>query len=668
MDDDLLKGKMNGTVAAIADLLRFARAESIGCTLLVGAGCSYGAGIPLASQFIKIIEELFPEAYKRAKEMACKRAKDRGEIVDEETFIPTYSSCMAELHPIFRRQLFARYVDKSKINWAHICIASLMKAGYVDRILTTNFDSLIVQACALLGEYPAVYDFASSQILDPHNIPAKAVFHLHGQRTGFVLLNTDEELEKHSSLLGPLMQAARFGRIWIVVGYSGESDPVFEHIANFKPLDNDLFWVGYMSNPPRKHIRERLLNQKSTYYIQGYDADSFFETLTRQLGIFPPDLVARPFSHLEKTLSVLASKEHLIRETRQWIKLAIAQFEKTSSISIITGEATVSLPLNASQQQMDEDLQNLIAQQLQNQTRSRIYADRLAWAYLVLGNLHTARACDERGEAADKLFAEAADRYKIALTHNAQYYESLNNWGVALHLQAKTKTCDTADQLFAQAIEKFQEALALKPDYYEALNNLGASLYEQAKIRSKEGTDGLLTQAIEKFKVVLEIEPNFYQAYNNWGNVLIQQSRDDPNGDTAQLFELAKLKFEKAIYIEPEQIQILNNWGMVLLERRRLSPDETIWEDVDDEVIKISGRSERLRPGGGAYLSACLNALIGDDVGCSFALKKAHKSNMLPSKEYLLKDPNLEGVRDSEWFEVFVADAFEQKEQKEQKE
>lgn len=55
---------------------------------------------------------------------------------------------MNELALSERRDLIARYVDTAKINWAHICIAQLMKYGYVDRVLTTNFDSLIVRACA----------------------------------------------------------------------------------------------------------------------------------------------------------------------------------------------------------------------------------------------------------------------------------------------------------------------------------------------------------------------------------------------------------------------------------------------------------------------------------------------------------------------------------------
>jgi NAD-dependent SIR2 family protein deacetylase len=97
---------------------------------------------------------------------------------------------MAELSDAERRDLISDYVDRATINWAHLAIAQLMKDGFVDRVFTTNFDPLVLRACALLGVFPAVYDFAASQRFKPAYLPEKAVFHLHGQHTGFVLLHT----------------------------------------------------------------------------------------------------------------------------------------------------------------------------------------------------------------------------------------------------------------------------------------------------------------------------------------------------------------------------------------------------------------------------------------------------------------------------------------------
>jgi len=123
-----------------------------------------------------------------------------------------------------------------------------MKVGYVDRVLTTNFDPLIMRACSLVNLYPAIYDLAVSQHFERDKVPDQAIFHLHGQRTGFILLNSENVLSAHAEKLQPVFEDAGVGRVWLIVGYSGENDPVFNHLANVEDFDNRLYWVGYKDN------------------------------------------------------------------------------------------------------------------------------------------------------------------------------------------------------------------------------------------------------------------------------------------------------------------------------------------------------------------------------------------------------------------------------------
>ena len=219
------------------------------------------AGIPTAEGFVGWIKENRPRAYRRAKEK-------------------TYPHCMHELSPSERRVLIANFVDKAKINWAHIGIAQLMLHGYVDRVLTTNFDLLVSKACSLVGLFPAVYDFAASRLYRDVDIPDQAVVHLHGQRTGFVLLNTEKEVSEHSDRMEPVFREAGAGRVWIVVGYSGENDPVFTHLSKMKRFDNNLYWVGYGDQDPTGHVKRGLLTvDKFAFWVRGFDADSFFVKL-----------------------------------------------------------------------------------------------------------------------------------------------------------------------------------------------------------------------------------------------------------------------------------------------------------------------------------------------------------------------------------------------------
>src|SRR5207248_4258643 len=275
---------MQRDIQDVVETLKKAKDRGKACTLLIGAGCSVKAGIPLAAKFVDLISQEYPYKYSQVKEK-------------------TYPHCMAALSMGERRDLISGYIDNAKINWAHIGIAQLMKHDFVDRILTVNFDPLLQRACAMVGVFPAVYDFAASQYFNASFISDQAIFHLHGQRSGLVVLNTDEEVNKLSRHLKPVFDDALRGRVCIVVGYSGENDPVFTNLVGIDRFDNNLYWVGYQDSEPAEHVRTKLLDQgKDAFYVKGFDADDFFVTLAQKLECFPPDFVGKPFSHLQKLM------------------------------------------------------------------------------------------------------------------------------------------------------------------------------------------------------------------------------------------------------------------------------------------------------------------------------------------------------------------------------
>ena len=88
--------------------------------MLIGAGCSKTAGIPLAAEFVAEIKRTHGKDFKRAKQQ-------------------TYAHCMGALCPQDRHDLISKYIDDAKVNQAHIAIAQLMKGGFVDRVLTIIF-------------------------------------------------------------------------------------------------------------------------------------------------------------------------------------------------------------------------------------------------------------------------------------------------------------------------------------------------------------------------------------------------------------------------------------------------------------------------------------------------------------------------------------------------
>ena len=604
------------TIDEIRETLENAKSRGRGCALLIGAGCSVKAGIPVASDFVNKIRETYKLAYARAPEK-------------------TYAKCMSQLLLAERRDLIAKYVDAARVNWAHLCIALLMKEGYVDRVLTTNFDLLVVRACAMLGVFPAVYDFASSQLLQRADIPDEAVFYLHGQRTGFVLMNTEEDMRAHSALLAPVFEDTGSGRVWIVAGYSGESDPVFDHLARVKRFDNGLYWIGYGDSEPAPHVREKLLDpDKGAFFTRGYDADSFFVSLTRSLNIFPPDLVAKPFTYLESALSAVtefvdpgqnAEGDDVLVTPRQWIKDAKKRYETPTWKLIDQGaghgdvdeQATVIVA--AQYLMMQGRYEQILAfRHIYEKAPSDSLRDVLSMAYVMHGNEVLDRAKESVATEATQLFARAREMYMTALAINPRRDEALHNLGNLLLDLAKRTHGDEARQLFAEAECKYQAALQIRPDRRDVLINWGNLLLDQAKMASGAEAEALFTAAESKYQAVLELKadmpdalyqlgnvmldrakmsegldaerlfasavtkyraalrakPDMYQAHNNWGNLLLDQAKRTTGAAAAELFRQAEERYRAALAIKPDMYEALNNWGNLLRDQAKSTSGE----------------------------------------------------------------------------------------------
>jgi tetratricopeptide (TPR) repeat protein len=597
------------SIDEIKETLQNARLRKRGCTLLIGAGCSFMAGIPTAGGFVDIIRDRYKLAYLRSTEK-------------------TYPKCMAELLLSERRDLIGSYVDEAKLNWAHLCIGLLMQEGYVDRVLTTNFDLLVVRACAMLGVFPAIYDFASSQLLKKADIPGQAVFYLHGQRTGFVLMNTVEDMREHSKLLGPVFEDAGSGRVWIVVGYSGENDPVFDHLASVPRFDNGLFWIGHGNREPAAHVRDHLLLQdKDAFFTKGFDADSFFVTLTRLLGIFPPDLVARPFTYLNRALTHIipfvdpgqTSEADVMHNPRSWIQKAIAQFEQPAW-EVIRG---VRVPGSSDQQQsgfLTVAAQYLLMagrydevlgyRQEWDASPSAELANVLSIAYVMSGNQLLDRAKAAAGEDADRLFAAARQQYEEALHVKPDRHEALHNWGNVLLDMAKRTRGPEAERLFVEAEQKYEAALALNRDLFTVLISWGNLLLDRGKAAAGEEAERFFDAAESKYGAALAIKPDAFEAFSNWGNLLLDRGKRQGGEEADRLFTAAERKYQAALTIKPDMPDVLCQWGNVLLDRAKMRGGGAEADQLFAAAVEKYGDALKIKPDMYEALDNWGNALL----------------------------------------------------------
>jgi tetratricopeptide (TPR) repeat protein len=584
-------------VKIIAEQLKNVQQTKV--TLLIGAGVSVTAGIPLANGFVELIEQRYP--------LLCRGCPTR-----------SYPHYMFLLSPGQRRDLIAEYVDKAKINWAHLALGALVKAGHVDRILTTNFDPLVVKTLALFNIHPSVYDFAASQIFVSGAVVDPSVFYLHGQRGGFVLLNTPEEITKHAEKLGDVFIDSGRNRIWIIVGYSGRNDPVFLRLAEIKEYRYKLFWVGYKDNEPDEHVLRGILPEnKYGYYVKGYDADSFFLELISELKLPMPDIVSKPFSHLKESVEMITEypiKDKTVdpmKETKKWIFTAIQGFEEGRDFSELA---------EAKKEVIDKD-------ELIRKTRDIWLSGKYE---MIDKTLITDVQEGDIQEAKDNLF------------------NALNSWGLNLKDLARQKEDNEAEGLLKQALEKFEAALEIIPNKPEAvvLGNWGYALEDLAKQKENNEAEGLLKQALEKCEAALKINPNMPEVLNNWGFALVNLANLKKDKEAEGLLKQALEKFEAAVKINPNIPEVLNNWGYALVSLAKQKEGK----EATDLIVAAREKSllaEKISEGLGAYSHACIESLNGNTKKALVWLEKYLLVRRQPfQRKYILKEKNFANIRE----------------------
>ena len=319
-------------------------------------------------------------------------------------------------------------------------------------------------------------------------------------------------------------------------------------------------------------------SEKDAYLVRGYDADRFFITLSQSFGCFPPAFADRPFTHVAELLETLTDfptgggdqKQDFLTTTKTNISQAIDTYERGievvqeadgDEISHVPHEA-LDMAANALLMAGKYDELQAIGQKLRQPT-SPTLTETLAWSHIMPANALVDKAKTKSGAVADRLFAEAGEKYREALTIKPNEHDALYNWGNALSDLAKTKSGAEADRLFTEAGEKYRRALTVKPDLDEAHTNWGTALFAQAKTKSGAEADRLFTEAGEKYRQALTIKPNVHEVLYNWGGALFAQAKTKSATEAERLFREAGEKYRQAVTIKPDY-NALYNWGTAL--------------------------------------------------------------------------------------------------------
>lgn len=477
--------------------------------ILIGAGCSFSAGIPLCKGIMEDIKRDYPDYIKNCKE--------------------DYIAYINELSASERKQLFDNYIDNAKINLAHVFLASLVRNNFINCILTPNFDNLALKALTLLNQFPSVYDLASATDYNPGTLNYPALVYLHGQHTGMWQMNSDSEMDSVRQTVGHVLREVVENHLLIIIGYSG-SDPVMEELGKIPQFRHNAYWVSYKDDKLSERVTKNLFDdrRKSVMLIEGYDADKFFYDLHIELEAKVPALYTDPFTHLKECYALLSDE----------LKIDDRKIDITAPAREIIDKAE-----NANKQNMinsDEDLEtsSLKAFLGWKENDPDLLFEKVLYSDNAVAKENLAKAFFEKAYKLDGLeeYDMALMYYNKAIELNFNLSEAYYNRGNVFNVLKE----------YDKAILDYSKAIELNPNDADAYNNRGI-VFSNLKEYNK---------AILDYNKAIELNPNEAKSYNNRGNVL----------NVLKEYNKAILDYNKAIELNPNDADAYINRGVVFYD------------------------------------------------------------------------------------------------------
>jgi SIR2-like protein len=262
--------------------------------VLLGSGVSKGAGIMTAWE---VTEDLIRQvAVGQGVHLAAVGLGPVEWWMKEGNGEPNYSDLLDAISPTdAARQALLRQYFEPRLSAreplvpsaAHDALATLVAAGRVQLILTTNFDHLTEMALQAAGISPQVIsDPDAVKGMIPLERGRPTVLKLHGDYTRPGLRNTEAELRNYPSAWKDLLAQVfdRFGLV--VVGWSAEYDQALvraieEVVARRYPT----YWANYLGQPMKQDAL-RLVSVRQATVIPVDGADEFFADLVRRIDRF----------------------------------------------------------------------------------------------------------------------------------------------------------------------------------------------------------------------------------------------------------------------------------------------------------------------------------------------------------------------------------------------
>lgn len=258
-------------------------------TLILGAGASRSAGVPVAAEMISILTTL---AELKAIKIPRKPAR---EFLFSWTFRHVTERMPWEDEFFnYPRQFLMNCIKRAnrEPNLTHLVAAHLSSAHIIGDIVTTNFDDL---ALAAFWALPAVTAYVEPYVVyHPKTEPpprsaggVPVIIKAHGHHTIYGLDVIDRDIATTAPFVRKLLKSRPEPEIgFIVVGYSGGwADGVMATLSDRKiTRGKTIYWFYTRQAPTGPHV-ERIKEASDVRFIRIADADQLFLEMWNELHV-----------------------------------------------------------------------------------------------------------------------------------------------------------------------------------------------------------------------------------------------------------------------------------------------------------------------------------------------------------------------------------------------
>ena len=307
--------------------------------LFLGAGASIASGIPGTESMVRLFREKLEE---RRRAEGDRRGFNRWarERYNWDSKAGDYSNFFEAFEPTEngRARHIEELVSRGTPSFGYLCLAQLLSGGYLNTVVTTNFDDLAYEACALwTGVRPRVYAYGAVSEAIRQETGRPTILKLHDDFLYSRLKNTGTEVARvdpnmESEVRRILSGPERYELI--VSGYGGEDGSIMELLKGV-PDQRALYWCVYRDNPLSERVEE-LIKRSNVFLVKTEGFDRLMDELLNTVGFTLPDLEQSVREQREAIVEIigriwLAIRGQLCRSDRGSDDCRVGRFRSTRS-------------------------------------------------------------------------------------------------------------------------------------------------------------------------------------------------------------------------------------------------------------------------------------------------------------------------------------------------